>query len=73
MTTLTLVFITLFAGAIFGGVLVAALALSGTQDLEDDNMRLREELANLENVNRELRLFMERQSGECADGTELGR
>ena len=67
------VVIALFAGAIFGAVMAAGIAGSGNSGLEKDNMRLREELANLENVNRELRLFMERQSGECADGTELGR
>ena len=61
-----------FAGGLFMGVAAMALmAMSGRSEIEEDNMRLREENTSLKNINEELRLFNERQSGKCADGTEL--
>ena len=58
-------------GGVFGAFGMAILAISGSSELESDNMRLREENAEMKQMNQELRLFNSRQSGECAEGTEL--
>ena len=56
---------------IAGVAALAIVAAGGRSELEDDNMRLREENAEMKQMNHELRLFNSRQSGECAEGTEF--
>ena len=56
---------------IAGVAALAIVAAGGRSKLENDNMRLRDENAEMKQMNHELRLFNSRQSGERAKGTEL--
>lgn len=52
-------------------VAAALMAVASRSSLIEDNMRLREEIATLKNVNEQMRRLAELNSKSAADGTEM--